>query len=116
MFAKISHCVVLCYLVANVHSLPLHEVERPSFWSLSPRIASAGHMSRHEALESRQMDSRLPLPLPQELEAIKKVAQVLVMLGEQVIPDIISQVPTAPAYTISSPSPAEVPNDPVYLN
>lgn len=37
--------------------------------------------------EARGAEGRLPpLPSPQELEAIRKVAQILVMLGEQVRP------------------------------
>ncbi|XP_028167827.1 uncharacterized protein LOC114358144 [Ostrinia furnacalis] len=36
----------------------------------------------------------LPLPTSQKLEAIKKVAQILVMLGEQVIPAIIGDPPS----------------------
>lgn len=46
---------------------------------LEPVDSILGLTSRLES-----SDSRLGLPTPQEIDAIKKVAQILVMLGEQV--------------------------------
>lgn len=37
------------------------------------------------AARARSRDARLPLPTPQEIDAIRKVAQILAMLGEQVL-------------------------------
>ncbi|XP_041969666.1 uncharacterized protein LOC121726386 isoform X2 [Aricia agestis] len=47
---------------------------------LSSRVAS--HAPR---LQDAKTDARLPLPSPQEIDAIKRVAQMLIMLGGQVL-------------------------------
>lgn len=39
----------------------------------------------HKSRAGQHPDARLPLPTPQDLQAIKKVAEILVMLGQQVI-------------------------------
>lgn len=44
---------------------------------------SARHTGGHGAARTR--DARLPLPTPQEIDALRKVAQILAMLGEQVL-------------------------------
>ncbi|XP_028043532.1 uncharacterized protein LOC114252997 [Bombyx mandarina] len=69
---------------------------------LNSRLAS--HTPRLKAQEPR-----LPLPSLQELEAIKKVAQILIMLGDQVIPAIIGEPPKH----LQPPGGVDVPNDPV---
>ncbi|CAG4984257.1 unnamed protein product [Colias eurytheme] len=51
------------------------------------------------------------LPTLQDLEALKKVAQVLVMIGEQVIPSIIGNGSKGTTTTTT-----EVPQDPVQFN
>ncbi|KAI8425472.1 hypothetical protein MSG28_007217 [Choristoneura fumiferana] len=58
----------------------------PSLSELSTRVAPRAPLLK---------DSRLPLPGPQDIEAIKKVAQILAMLAEQVIPAIIGEPPGA---------------------
>ncbi|KAL4705446.1 hypothetical protein ACJJTC_012833 [Scirpophaga incertulas] len=75
------------------HDSPSHVVS--SIKELSTRLASHAHA----------VDARLPLPTPQEIDAIKKVAQILVMLGEQIIPAIIGESPAS--------STSGTPHDPV---
>ncbi|XP_026761138.1 uncharacterized protein LOC113520072 [Galleria mellonella] len=53
-------------------------------------------------------EPRLPLPTPPDLETIKKVAQILVMLGEQVIPAVIGEKPPS--------NNSEITEDPVNEN
>ncbi|XP_028167848.1 uncharacterized protein LOC114358164 isoform X2 [Ostrinia furnacalis] len=80
--ARIPLCALLLVLIVeNVWSGPAfyHDPE-----SSHPLSAVSGLSSRLAAHAQRD-DARLPLPTPQELEAIKKVAQILVMLGEQVL-------------------------------
>ncbi|KOB69862.1 ABC-type transporter, integral membrane subunit [Operophtera brumata] len=50
---------------------------------LEPRTQDPRLVSHSSLLEPRTQDPRLPIPTPQDIEAIKKVAQILVMLGEQ---------------------------------
>ncbi|XP_026727409.1 uncharacterized protein LOC113493568 [Trichoplusia ni] len=70
--------------------------------------------SRLGARPARLPEARLPLPSPQELDAIKKVAQILVTLGQQVIPAIIGEPTAAPG--VCEPPPDDVPSDPVNLD
>lgn len=48
-------------------------------------LAAVSELSSRLAAHAQREDARLPLPTPQELEAIKKVAQILVTLGAQVL-------------------------------
>ncbi|KAF9803459.1 hypothetical protein SFRURICE_005263 [Spodoptera frugiperda] len=70
-------------------------------------------------------DARLPLPSPQDLDAIKKVAQILVTLGQQVlgsrysarvIPGIIGEPVPAPGGCEPAAGADDVPTDPVTLD
>lgn len=71
----------------------LHERERDGeprlgvVSGLSQRLASHSAAAAAAAAADPRSgpETRLPLPSPQELDAIKKVAQILIMLGEQVI-------------------------------
>ncbi|CAH4031382.1 unnamed protein product [Pieris brassicae] len=103
--------------------MSLHEGEK--FGSgfgqgLVPRLEAfeARQMEATRHLEARQLEPRLPLPGPQELEAIKRVAQLLVTIGEQVIPAIIGDNPAH--RPTSAPAPphvvTDVPSDPVQFN
>ncbi|XP_032521248.2 uncharacterized protein LOC116773006 isoform X1 [Danaus plexippus] len=88
----------------------------------NPRVILPEHESLASELSSRVMsrtsrlqdvrearDARFPLPSPQDLEAIRKAAQILIMIGEQVIPSITGGSPTDVLST-------EIPNDQVYNN
>ncbi|XP_075982986.1 uncharacterized protein LOC142981164 [Anticarsia gemmatalis] len=108
---------VLCWLIAGLvvgqawgnpvayqpEGLPLTLVS-----DLTSRLAA--HPSR------LTQDSRLQLPGPPDLETIKKVAQILVMLGQQVIPAIIGEPLASPAPGEPIPAVEEIPNDPVALD
>ncbi|CAG9789041.1 unnamed protein product [Diatraea saccharalis] len=63
-------------------------------------------------LESRAQEARLPIPTPQDIETIKKVAQILIMIGEQVIPTIIGETPSG---NCDSPA-ADYPSDAINEN
>ncbi|KAM3955880.1 uncharacterized protein ACR2FA_010184 [Aphomia sociella] len=88
----------LCLLLALVLVLPVSHggpvyregENRPlaAVTDLSSRLATH---SQH--LQARQ-EPRLPLLTPPDLETIKKVAQILIMLGEQVIPAVIGETPS----------------------
>ncbi|XP_045452996.1 uncharacterized protein LOC123662156 [Melitaea cinxia] len=88
MCTTLVRCLVaLLFVLAEVSTSPLSLIQSdhpPLTAELSSRMAA--HASRLQ--ESK--DPRLPIPTPQDLEAIRKVAQVLVMLGEQVIPALIN--------------------------
>ncbi|CAH2258408.1 jg4168 [Pararge aegeria aegeria] len=81
-----------------------------------PLAAELG--SRVVARASRLMqdtgDPRLPFPSLQELAAIKKVAETLIMLGQEVIPSIIGEMPMGGMGSTSSS--IDVPNDAVSSN
>uniref|UniRef100_A0A2H1VXW2 SFRICE_020429 n=1 Tax=Spodoptera frugiperda TaxID=7108 RepID=A0A2H1VXW2_SPOFR len=81
--------------------------------------------SRLGAHPARLQDARLPLPSPQDLDAIKKVAQILVTLGQQVlgsrysarvIPGIIGEPVPAPGGCEPAAGADDVPTDPVTLD
>ncbi|XP_037963386.2 uncharacterized protein LOC119691041 [Plutella xylostella] len=93
--------VLAAALLALGDCSPLHEA--PSLGELGGHVARAAR------------DPRLPLPSAADIEAIKKVAQILAMLGEQVIPAIIGQPAGAPCDPASAvaPAAADPPNDPV---
>ncbi|CAD0246665.1 unnamed protein product [Spodoptera exigua] len=89
---------------------PLQPEQRPL--SLVSELSS--RLGAHPA---RLQDARLPLPSSQDLEAIKKVAQILVTLGQQVIPGIIGEPVPAPGgcEPAAGGGGDDVPNDPVNL-
>ncbi|RVE49026.1 hypothetical protein evm_006272 [Chilo suppressalis] len=97
----IANTILFVSILATVCSgRTLHHVSEahPLASELSSRLAA------------HAQDARLPLPTPQDIEAIKKVAQILVMLGEQVIPLIIGDY--NPPNNINAPAPAvDVPMD-----
>ncbi|XP_050354384.1 uncharacterized protein LOC126776127 [Nymphalis io] len=69
---------------------------------LSSRVAA--HASR---LQEPKQDARLPIPTAQDLEAVRKIAQVLIMLGEQIIPALINGTGAGNGGTTAT----EIPND-----
>ncbi|KAG6453222.1 uncharacterized protein LOC115445501 [Manduca sexta] len=103
------HSSVVIFMVILSHALssPI-----PYFDSdpLSPLTVVSDLNSRLVSHSKRLQgqDARLPLPTPQDLEAIKKVAQILVTLGQQVIPAIIGEPQTSTPTMVIDAS-----NDPV---
>ncbi|XP_053613954.1 uncharacterized protein LOC128677266 [Plodia interpunctella] len=67
-------------------------------------LAAASELSARLAAHAQHVpalpDPRLPIPTPQDIEVIKKVAQILITLGQQVIPSIIGD-PSAPTLMAS---------------
>ncbi|XP_035449789.2 uncharacterized protein LOC118275812 [Spodoptera frugiperda] len=103
-------CVVSALLLqAGANPAPLQPEQRPL--SLVSELGS--RLGAHPA---RLQDARLPLPSPQDLDAIKKVAQILVTLGQQVIPGIIGEPVPAPGGCEPAAGADDVPNDPVTLD
>ncbi|CAH2094209.1 unnamed protein product [Euphydryas editha] len=109
MSTTLVRCLVaLLFVLTEVLTNPLSIIppdHPPLTAELSSRVAA--HASRLQ----EPKDPRLPIPTPQDLEAIRKVAQVLVMLGEQVIPALISG-----AGSENGSSTTEIPNDLVDKN
>ncbi|XP_061721257.1 uncharacterized protein LOC133528065 isoform X2 [Cydia pomonella] len=65
-----------------------------------PALAAVSELTSRVASKGPRLnmkDARFPIPGPQDIEAIKKVAQILAMLGEQVIPAIIGEPSTGGA-------------------
>ncbi|XP_063387292.1 uncharacterized protein LOC134673258 [Cydia fagiglandana] len=65
-----------------------------------PALAAVSELTSRVASKAPRLnmkDARFPIPGPQDIEAIKKVAQILAMLGEQVIPAIIGEPSTGGA-------------------
>ncbi|XP_022818045.1 uncharacterized protein LOC111350639 [Spodoptera litura] len=104
-------CVVSALLLgpASANPAPLQSEQRPL--SLVSELSS-----RLGALPARLQDARLPLPSSQDLDAIKKVAQILVTLGQQVIPGIIGEPVPAPGSCEPAGGGDDVPNDPVTID
>ncbi|XP_052744128.1 uncharacterized protein LOC112047733 [Bicyclus anynana] len=97
-------------VVADCDWLSVIQPDHPPLAAeLSSRVAA-----RASRLMQDSGDPRLGFPSMQELAAIKKVAETLIMLGQEVIPSIIGEIPIG--VIGASPSPVEVPNDPVGNN
>ncbi|CAH2046133.1 unnamed protein product, partial [Iphiclides podalirius] len=93
--------ILNCLFISQALFHPLyHPTER------TPLAAVNELTSRLSAHPSRLQEPRLP----PNIETIKKVAQILIMLGEQVIPGVIGEPP--PHAAVPSPS-EDIPNDPV---
>ncbi|XP_060805340.1 uncharacterized protein LOC132902836 [Amyelois transitella] len=89
----VTACVLVCgVLWAAADPIPRPETRLP--------LAAAADLSSRLAAHTQHVqnipDPRLPVPTPQDIEAIKKVAQILITLGQQVIPAIVGE-PTAPS-------------------
>ncbi|CAB3236393.1 unnamed protein product [Arctia plantaginis] len=108
--------IVLCWLVGGLLF--------GQIWGISMPYQSEGHpltlvselTSRLGSHPARLQDARLSLPTPQDLEAIKKVAQILIMLGQQVIPAIIGEPQTSPVPGEPIPAGENITSDPVTLD
>lgn len=66
-------------------------VKQATLSSASDKLLSQGLLeevaggARRVGAGAHARDARLPLPTPQDIEALRKVAQILAMLGEQVL-------------------------------
>ncbi|PZC81816.1 hypothetical protein B5X24_HaOG212030 [Helicoverpa armigera] len=114
MVSAVAVCCLLAALVtrATTSPVPLQPLQADSH----PLGLVSELSSRLGAHPARLQDARLPLPSPQDLDAIRKVAQILVTLGQQVIPAIIGEPPLPPAPCEAAGGGGEVPNDPVSVN
>ncbi|XP_059050830.1 uncharacterized protein LOC131845755, partial [Achroia grisella] len=97
------HWLLLLGLIlpASVAEPIYHDGEYHPLAAVSELTSRLASHSQH--LQPVQ-EARLPLPTPQDLETIKKVAQILVMLGEQVIPAIIGEKPSSNNNDVSEDS------------
>uniref|UniRef100_A0A2A4K413 Uncharacterized protein n=1 Tax=Heliothis virescens TaxID=7102 RepID=A0A2A4K413_HELVI len=114
MVSTVVLCSLLAALVVQAWASPasLQSLQADSH----PLSLVSDLSSRLGAHPARLQDARLPLPSPQDLDAIRKVAQILVMLGQQVIPAIIGEPSLPPAPCEPAGGGGEVPNDPVSIN
>ncbi|CAH0728195.1 unnamed protein product, partial [Brenthis ino] len=114
MCSKLLQCILLLLpIIPQVWSTPISVLQNdhpPLAAEISSRLSS--HAGR---LQEPKLDSRLPLPTPQDIETIRRIAEVLVTLGQQVIPSIIGPSPgTGGSTTMATVT--EIPNDIVNLN
>ncbi|XP_026490983.2 uncharacterized protein LOC113397054 [Vanessa tameamea] len=101
----IQSMIVLLSVLCIVSAKPL-SILQPDHPPLAAELSSrvAAHTSR---LQEPKQDARLPIPTAQDLEAVRKIAQVLVMLGQQVIPALIGGTGAGNGGTTVT----EIPND-----
>ncbi|XP_034833845.1 uncharacterized protein [Maniola hyperantus] len=104
--------VVLVLPTARTKPLLLQSDHPPLAAELTSRVAARAS----RLMQDTGADTRLMVPGLQELAAMKKVAETLIMLGQQVIPSIIGEMPTTDLMGsilgMGTPT-TEVPNDAV---
>ncbi|XP_072929529.1 uncharacterized protein [Epargyreus clarus] len=119
MLTKRIRCLLLLVAVPSVWSGPLsHDIDRGPLAAVSDLTSAVSELNTRVAnraswLQQGDRDPRLALPTTQDLETIKKVAQILITLGEQVIPAITGDAPPSPPPSSYPCPPTEIPNDPV---
>ncbi|KAJ8713775.1 hypothetical protein PYW08_007395 [Mythimna loreyi] len=114
-------CLVSGLVVAQTRAdpVPLQGLQSDNSHPLTLVSDLTSRLGTHPSrLQDAARLSLPPLPSSQDLEAIKKVAQILVTLGQQVIPAIIGE-PVSAGFGepgASGGGDVDTPNDPVNID
>ncbi|XP_045777082.1 uncharacterized protein LOC123875347 [Maniola jurtina] len=103
--------LILVLVLPTAWSRPL--LLQPDHPPLAAELTSRVAARASRLMQDTAADTRLMIPGLQELAAMKKVAETLIMLGQQVIPSIIGEMPNVDLMGSMGTLTTEIPNDAV---